>query len=153
MAVINKVSHVVLNVRDVEESVRFYHEALGMEIVAVRQEGRMAFLSFGTQHHDIALFGTSDGERSGSLGLNHIALQVQGGIEELTVAYQRLLDHGARIDRLADHGFTKSVYFLDPDGNRLEIYCETMEAEEAKRYLKESSGGIKPLTLETTAAR
>ena len=52
---INKVGHVVLNVKDVETSVKFYTEALGMEVMRLR-ENSAAFLSFGTQHHDIALF-------------------------------------------------------------------------------------------------
>ena len=52
---INKVGHVVLNVKDVETSVKFYTEALGMEVMRLR-ESSAAFLSFGTQHHDIALF-------------------------------------------------------------------------------------------------
>ncbi len=29
--------------------------------------------------------------------------------------------------RTADHGVTKRVYFKDPEGNELEIYCEAPE--------------------------
>ena len=41
---INKVGHVVLNVKDVETSVKFYTEALGMEVMRLR-ESSAAFLS------------------------------------------------------------------------------------------------------------
>src|ERR1043166_3323444 len=75
MARINKVGHVVLNVQDVETSVKFYTEALGMEVMRLR-EGNAAFLSFGTQHHDIALFKATEGAEMGKLGLNHIAFQI-----------------------------------------------------------------------------
>ena len=43
MARINKVGHVVLSVKDVEASARFYTEALGMEVMRLR-EGNAAFL-------------------------------------------------------------------------------------------------------------
>ena len=78
MAKINKVGHVVLNVKDVDASVQFYTKALGMEVMRLR-EGNAAFLSFGTQHHDIALFKAPEGAEMGTLGLNHIALQIAGG--------------------------------------------------------------------------
>ena len=73
---INKVGHVVLNVKDVETSVKFYTEALGMEVMRLR-ESSAAFLSFGTQHHDIALFKAPEGAEMGNLGLNHIAFQIE----------------------------------------------------------------------------
>jgi catechol-2,3-dioxygenase len=47
MARINKVGHVVLNVKDVDASIQFYTKALGMEVMRLR-EGNAAFLSFGT---------------------------------------------------------------------------------------------------------
>jgi catechol 2,3-dioxygenase len=136
MAKINKVGHVVLNVKDVEASVNFYREALGMEVMRLR-EGNAAFLSFGTQHHDIALFKAPEGAEPGTLGLNHIALQIEGGETELRQLYGRLIQHGAKIDRTTDHGMTHSVYFFDPDGNRLEIFCEMMEPEVGRHHMRE----------------
>ena len=53
---VNKVGHVVLNVKDVDESIQFYTDALGMELMSHNTERHMAFLSFGDQHHDIAVF-------------------------------------------------------------------------------------------------
>src|SRR5215831_16538920 len=129
MAKINKVGHVVLNVRDVNASVVFYTEALGMEIMTHNPERQMAFLSFGTQHHDIAL-------------------QIDGGEEELKQLYGRLLKVGAQIDRTTEHSTTLSVYFFDPDGNRLEIFAEKMSPEEGRRVLREGGGTNKPLALE-----
>src|SRR5690349_21502716 len=48
MAKINKVGHVVLNVSDLDTSLAFYTEALGMEVMTHNKERHMAFLSFGT---------------------------------------------------------------------------------------------------------
>ena len=153
MAAINKVAHVVLNVGDVEASVRFYADALGMEVVAHRAERQMAFLSFGAQHHDIALFGAPEGAERGALGLHHIAFQIDGGIEELKAVYQRLVGQGFEVEDIVDRGITKSLHLRDPDGNRLELFCETMEPEAAKEYLRGNRGGSMPLSLEETAAR
>jgi catechol-2,3-dioxygenase len=151
MARVNKVGHVVLNVRDLDASVKFYSEALGMEVMAHNRERRNAFLSFGTQHHDIALFQAPEGAQRGELGLNHIAMQIEGGETELAQLYGRVLSAGARIDRTTDHGLTRSVYFFDPDGNRLEIFCEMMQPEEGLKYMRESRGIARPLEIEPVA--
>lgn len=145
---VNKVGHVVLNVKDVDESIKFYTEALGMELMSHNTERHMAFLSFGSQHHDIAVFKAPVGAEQGVLGLNHIAMQIEGGEEELKQLYGRLLNAGAQIDHLTDHGLSRSVYFFDPDGNRLEIFCEMMDEEGGRHYMKETGGTAKPLELE-----
>jgi catechol-2,3-dioxygenase len=136
MARINKVGHVVLNVKDVEASVKFYTEALGMEVMRLR-DGNAAFLSFGAQHHDIALFKAPEDAEMGNLGLNHIAFQIEGGETELRQLYGLLVQHGATVDHTTDHGMTHSVYFFDPDGNRLEIFCEMMDPEAGRQYMRE----------------
>ena len=147
---INKVGHVVLNVKDVETSVKFYTEALGMEVMRLR-ENSAAFLSFGTQHHDIALFKAPEGAEMGTLGLNHIAFQIEGGETELRQLYGRLIQHGAKVDYTTDHGMTHSVYFFDPDGNRLEIFSQVMPAADAKQFLHDAravADVMRPLDLE-----
>ncbi len=145
---VNKVGHVVLNVKDVDDSIKFYTEALGMELMSHNTERHMAFLSFGSQHHDIAVFKAPVGAEQGVLGLNHIAMQIEGGEEELKQLYGRLLNAGAKIDHLTDHGLSRSVYFFDPDGNRLEIFCEMMDEAGGRNYMKETGGTAKPLELE-----
>lgn len=150
MAKIRRLQHAVLNVRDVETSVKFYTENLGMEVVSYNRERKMAFLSFGTEHHDIALFqfpADTAPLEANHLGLNHLALEIEGGEEQLTELYARLKGHGARIDRLTDHVMSRSVYFFDPDGNRLEIFCDMMPGE-AKQWLHEHGGVANPLALE-----
>lgn len=148
MAKVNKVGHVVLNVHDLDASIKFYTEALGMEVMAHNRERHAAFLSFGTQHHDIALFRAPEGAERGELGLNHIAMQIEGGEAELRQLYGRVLNAGARIDHTTDHGLTRSVYFFDPDGNRLEIFCEMMEPEEGLKFMRESRAFSRPLEIE-----
>jgi catechol 2,3-dioxygenase len=150
MAKIRRLQHAVLNCRDVEASMKFYTESLGMEVVSYNPERKMAFLSFGIEHHDIALFQFPTDTamlEPNHLGLNHLALEIEGGEDQLKELYVRLKAHKVRIDRLTDHVMSRSVYFFDPDGNRLEIFCDMMPGE-AKQWLHEHGGVAKPLALE-----
>jgi catechol 2,3-dioxygenase-like lactoylglutathione lyase family enzyme len=155
MARINKVGHVVLGCRDPQASIAFYTETLGMELVNFNAELQMAFFSFGEQHHDIAVIKVPEDQSVGSTGLSHTALQIEGGEPELRDFYQRLKARGVSVDFTAEHFLTKSIYFFDPDGNRLELFCESMEMAAAKQYLhdaRELSELMQPLDLESATA-
>jgi len=152
MAKIKKVGHVVLGVRDPARSVKFYTEVLGMELVKVLDDMQMAFFSFGERDHDIAVIKVPDEQPVGSSGLAHTALEIEGDQEQLRELYERLNRYGARVEFTADHVLTKSVYFFDPDGNRLEIFSQELPSTSAKKYLHEAraaSDVMRPLNLET----
>jgi catechol 2,3-dioxygenase len=150
MAKIRRLQHAVFNCRDVETSMKFYTDALGMEVVSYDRERKMAFLSFGVMHHDIALFQFATDApmlEANRVGLNHLALEIDGGEDQLKELYNRFKAQGVRIDRTTDHVMTRSVYFFDPDGNRLEIFCDLMPAD-AKQWLHDNGGVAKPWTPE-----
>ena len=153
MARVNKVAHVVLSVKDVMTSVDFYTKALGLEVVDLKESHRAAFLSFGKQHHDIALFAAPEGAERGKVGLSHIAFQIEGGLPELAELKGRLEEMGASVSRTTDHTITKSVYFLDPDGNELEIFAEGFaDPNDALDFIKQGTNRQAPLELEGAAA-
>jgi len=155
MAKIKKVGHVVLGVRDPARSVKFYTEVLGMELVKVLDEMQMAFFSFGERDHDIAVIKVPDEQPVGSSGLAHTALEIEGGQEQLRELYERLKRSGARVEFTADHVLTKSVYFFDPDGNRLEIFSQELPSDNAKQYLhaaRAAADVMRPLDLETATS-
>ena len=140
---INKVGHVVLNVAEIDTSIQFYRDVLGMELLHLHdRRGGMAFLSFGKQHHDIALFQAADEPSRGTVGLEHIAFQIEGGVEELRGWWRHLEEKGF-FDRAMGHGVIQSVYFHDPDGNHLEVYCEAMEPEQGIQYLRDGGALIR----------
>ena len=126
-----KMNHLVFNVDNLDKAVEFYTEVVGMKVVLRFDDRRMAFLSFSGQHHDIGLFevgGTPEADRQWH-GFNHLAMEYDGGPEVLDQLHQRLEQKGAKIDLVEGHneGRHKSVYFFDPDGNRLEFYWENPE--------------------------
>ena len=125
-----RVGHLVLNVKDVETSVKFYTEILGFEI-ALERPGFGTFLTCGKIHHDLALFQAAPDAAPvtpGGLGLNHMALQVED-FEVLTEYYHRLNELGI-VDHSVDHMMTKSIYFHDPDGIGIELFCNSFEEAE-----------------------
>ncbi|MDD9913095.1 MAG: VOC family protein, partial [Rhodospirillaceae bacterium] len=79
--------------------------------------------------HDIAIFKVGEDaaapERN-QVGLAHVAM-IADSFETVQSMYRKLKDSGVEGIRTADHGVTKSVYFKDPEGNELEIYCEVPE--------------------------
>jgi catechol 2,3-dioxygenase len=126
---VTNVGHVVLKVRDLERSVRFYRDVLGLKEVARATFGRpMAFFSAtGENHHDIGLFEVGpDGAppEKNHVGLYHVALRIGHSLEELRAAKAHLEANGVQELRLRDHTVSQSVYLNDPDGNGLELYVD-----------------------------
>lgn len=144
MAGINRVGHVVLYVSDVDEAIEFYRDKVGMELVRYNAERGLAFMSFGTQHHDLGLFRVRGEPTKGRLGLSHIAFVINGGSAELEEVHDRLAGEGVEILEKIDYGYTRSFYFNDPDGNRVEVYCDLKAPLESKRFLAERPGSGQP---------
>ncbi len=122
---VRRLNHAVLYVRDVERSVAFYRDVLGLEPVHDDWKGMgAAFLrARGSENdHDLGLFAIGDGAPGpvrGAVGLYHLAWEVDR-IEDLVDARETLLRAGALVGQ-SDHGATKSLYATDPDGNEFEV--------------------------------
>ena len=147
-----KVGHVVLKVRDLAQAEAFYTEALGFEVVTRFDEPRTVFLSLGEQHHDLALREVSAAAadpQEDQVGLHHIALQIES-FAALQQGYKDLKRRGIRILQAVDHGTTNSIYFCDPAGNRLELYCDvgTDGLARARRRTARSPRDFPPLSLD-----
>ncbi len=147
---VKELGHVVLFVRDVEESRRFYSDVLGWR--EVRREGQRArtvTYSTGRTHHELYLMEVGEGAQpvpeGRRLGLYHIGVKIGTTDEELEAALGELQAAGARVVGSSDHGFTHSLYVLDPDGNEVELYIdvqpETWREELGRAGLASASGG------------
>ena len=124
---IQRVGHIVLNVRNLERSVAFYRDVLGLREVG-RYRGCMAFFSAtGENHHDLAVLEIGPDARQPdehTVGLCHVALKIGNRIEDLRAAKEHLEVHRVAIRRIENHQVSRSIYFADPDGNEIELYVD-----------------------------
>lgn len=124
---LRKLGHVVLKVRDLERSERFYVEVVGLR-VSGRLPGRMVFLAVpgSADSHDLGLWRVrpdAPPARPEQVGLFHVAWQVERP-EDLEILYGDLRRRGVPVHGTTDHGANLSVYFEDPDGHLLEFTWE-----------------------------
>lgn len=137
MIKIQRLGHVLMAVRDLEVSKKFYMGLLGFKLLEQDPEHGGVFLSIGGYGNTLDLFpstapdasppSASDGRSMPGLGVKHVAFAVATE-EDLKDAYFALEDAGVKIQRALDHESQKSVYFHDPDGNLLEIVWERADA-------------------------
>ncbi len=131
----DRIGHIVLKVRSLERSRPFYTEVLGLEVMKELPQVKMLFLASNRRdHHEIALaeVGESAGApKPGDVGLAHCAFRLKSQ-EDLLAAYREFKQRGVPISFTVNHGVTRSIYFLDPDGNQLEVYVDNTPEEIAK---------------------
>lgn len=122
-----RIAHVVLKVRDLERSRKFYTEVLGMDVMnEIPRLGAVFLANNRRDHHELALLQIgpqAEAPRANEIGMLHVAFRMRSE-EELRAAYQELKERGVPISFTVNHGITKSVYFRDPDGHELELYCD-----------------------------
>ncbi len=144
---IEGVGHVVLKVRDLDRSARFYTEVLGLKEVA-RFPGRMVFFSAGTNHHDLAVMAVganAPDPPAEAVGLAHVALKIGDSLEALQEAKRSLDAHKVAIRGIRDHRVSQSIYLEDPDGNTIELFVDADPAIWAED--PSAVATIKPLSL------
>lgn len=128
----DRIGHIVLKVRSLERSRPFYTQLLGLAVMKELPEVKMLFLASNRRdHHEIAL--AEVGERAGqpdahAVGLAHFAFRLKS-LDDLRDAYRELKEHNVPISFTVNHGVTRSIYFLDPDGNQLEVYADNSPEE------------------------
>lgn len=132
---IRRVGHLVLRVKDIERSKRFFQDVLGFPIVGQNERG-MVFFSTDVKdnHHMLALMPGKEGANMPTpdqIGMQHVSFEL-GTFAELQDAYRTFKEKDVKICYTVFHGISKSVYFNDPDGNMLEVYCNVPEEEYRK---------------------
>jgi catechol 2,3-dioxygenase-like lactoylglutathione lyase family enzyme len=125
---IRKIGHVVIQVRDLERSMKFYTEVLNFRVSDRSPEGAVFLTSLG-EHHTVGLFpsaGESAGtSQRGDVRLHHFAMEVES-LDALFEAREYLKERGVPIVHEGRHrmGGHTSIEFLDPDGFQLELYWD-----------------------------
>jgi catechol-2,3-dioxygenase len=135
-----RIGHLVINVRDIDASHRFYTEVLGFEQCgALGPDSRIGRMQFyrGSQetHHDFAIVQTShesvDPETwsimTTRVGINHIAISYPTR-DEFLARIKHVQDLGVEFLQRGNHGMTHSAYIQDPDGNGIEVIYDLPES-------------------------
>jgi glyoxylase I family protein len=131
---ITELDHIVLNVSDIDRSLKFYIEVLGLQGERLNEfrEGKVGFpsvrISAGTI---IDLFPRKENSRAptgekNNGNLNHFCLVVGANDFAGIIDYLKENNISVRegpVSRWGARGRATSVYFLDPDGNEVEIRC------------------------------
>jgi catechol-2,3-dioxygenase len=124
---VRELGHVSLFVRDLEASVRFYRDTLGLTDVGRGKGGRIAFFSAGPHHHDLSIeLARTEAQPlpRGAPGLYHIAFQVGSTLDELAAARRWVETHGLQPFGEMTGSESASFSIHDPDGHEIELYAD-----------------------------
>jgi len=144
-----ELGHVVYYVRNLDTSISFYRDAIGLKLVGNIFNGRAALLSGGRTHHELLLIGVGDAEgplTGKRIGLYHVGWKIGESLEDLEQAKTRILQQGYTIDGQSDHTVSQSLYLRDPDGNEVELFVDN-PAFDWKSDASWMEAPVKPLKL------
>ena len=122
---ISKIEHIGIMVKDMDESIRFYTEVLGLKLVErapLNETVELAFLSFpGQENVQIELIGRDPSTIPEEGLVNHLAFTVP----DLEAAMARLQEAGVEFSaewprRILDGG--QIAFFKGPSGEKLELF-------------------------------
>lgn len=130
-----ELGHLALYVRDLDRSLAFYRDLVGLVVVGELFGGRAAALGGGRTHHELLLIQAGDAQgplRGRRLGLYHVAWKVGNSLDELREVRARL-DVAGIAATAVDHHVSASLYLHDPDGNEVELYTDRPDYDWRKR--------------------
>ena len=122
-------SHAFVHVRSMATMLDFYTNVLGFEVTDQGDvDGKLvAFLSqVPTDHHQLAFLENKNGaEQDAPRRVAHFAFRVES-LQAVKTMHQRLQED-SRIKGVnpVTHGNAWSVYFADPEGNGIEVFCDS----------------------------
>ena len=128
-----RILHTMLRVGDLEQSIAFYTQVLGMSLLRQKEypQGRftLAFLGYGPESEHSALELTYNWDQSAytmGTGFGHIAINV----DDVYAAVSRAKEQGVKVIREAgpmSAGTTIVGFLQDPDGYEIELLSKTFE--------------------------
>jgi len=129
-----QIAHFVIYTSRYAELTAWYKIVLGA--TATYEDDNLAFLSYDDEHHRVAIAGVPNLERQreGIASIHHIAFTYLT-LRDLLLTWKHLAEEGIVPYWTVNHGPTTSMYYADPDGNRIEFQVDNFAtASEAKAY-------------------
>ena len=122
MPKVNSLGHMGVYVRDIERSVAFYRDILGLQVSDRSPRGGvfMTAQDRAVEHHELLLApGRNDDGKVNVLQQISFRCATLKDVKEF---YRVFVDNKVPINRCISHGNTVSIYAQDPDGNSVEVY-------------------------------
>ena len=125
MSDISGLGHVGLYCNDLKRMRDFYSGVLGLTISDEDLTRGICFLSAEpkAEHHELALVQAKEPAQK-THNVQQVSFKVKS-LDGVRQFYHRLQKEGMKIDRTVTHGIACSVYFYDPEDNRVELYYTT----------------------------
>ena len=144
-----KFAHVVYQTRRFDEMIAWYETVF--EARVVHRNPALAFMTYDDEHHRFAFanldaFNPDGGRERGTIGVNHVAY-TYAGVGDLLETYARLKSAGIAPYWPIHHGTTLSMYYKDPDGNRMELQVDCGTLEDAKAYMESEEFAANPVVV------
>jgi len=166
-----RLHHVAYRCRDAQRTVDFYTKVVGLKYVAglmppentrlswpLNEPGKPPRKVLGDEADSIHIFfelgdgsylaffdvASSPQEQEDPATpwwVKHIAFET-ASMEKLVAAKARLEAHGVQVLGPKDHDFCQSIYFMDPDGHRLEITVRTEEPDTWRELAADAPGEL-----------
>lgn len=140
-----QLAHVVRRTSRFEAMLNWYQTVLGAHVV--HSDGMLAFLTYDAEHHRIAIAqipGLEDQPQMAA-GTDHVAF-THADLGDLLYTYARLKGEGIEPYWCINHGPTTSMYYKDPDGNRVEFQVDNFpSADEANRWMRSGDFAANPI--------
>jgi len=123
MPKVTSLGHMGLYVRDIERSVAFYRDILGMNISDRSSRGTVFMTAQDRlqEHHELLL---APGREGDGKVLQQISFRC-ASLADVKEFYRIFLERQVPIQRVVTHGNAVSIYFEDPDANSVEVYWPT----------------------------
>ena len=146
-----KLAHVVLRTRDnYQRMFEWYRTVLNAEVVF--DAPGVAFLTYDDEHHRIAIaevptLAPIPPNEPPRQGMDHVAF-TYADIEDLLETFARLKDEGIEPFGSVNHGPTTSLYYRDPDGNRIELQVDNFADMKKATDLMRETFDINPVGVD-----
>ena len=140
-----QLAHVVRRTSRFDAMLNWYQTVLGAHVV--HADALLAFLTYDTEHHRVAIAqipGLEDQPQMAA-GTDHVAF-TYADLGDLLYTYARLKNEGIEPYWCVNHGPTTSMYYKDPDGNRVELQVDNFPtADEANRWMRGGDFAANPI--------
>jgi len=143
-----KLAHIVLRTADKRSLLDWYVAVLGGTIVF--ENAFIGFMTYDGEHHRVAVIQMPDLKKPEGLapGLHHVAF-TYAGLADLLATFARLKTRGIVPRYCINHGPTTSMYYEDPDGNRVELQIDNFATmEQANDWIRSPAFGENPIGVD-----